>query len=243
METSLQNHEEISWSDIKAMIAEGWKQLEESRLRHQELDRQMQETDRRMQETDRRMQETDKQMQETDRRMKETDRQMQETDRRMQETDRQMQETKILIRELSTRFTSQSGHIIEGLMEPSAIKMFQQKGYDINRCWKNFKKYNKSAGRKLEVDLLLLDDEIAIIVEVKISCTHKDIEHFIEQMHYFKEVCPEYADKEIMLAIAAINYERSSDQFAHEQGLFVIRVSNDDIFALDDPDGDKMLKL
>ena len=224
--TAVQSQGEPSWSDIKAMIAE---QYRESRLRQQEIDRQMQETDRRMQETNRRMQETDRYLQETARRQRETNMQIKETER--------------VIKELSTRFTSQSGHIIEGLMEPSAIKMFQQKGYDINRCWKNFKKYSKSAGRKLEVDLLLLDDEIAIIVEVKISCTHKDIEHFIEQMHYFKEVCPEYADKEIMLAIAAVNFERNSDQFAHEQGLFVIRVSNDDIFALDDFDGDKMLKL
>lgn len=99
---------------------------------------------------------------ETSIQMKETDRRMQETDRRMQETDRKFEKMREELRELSTRFTSQSGHIIEGLMEPSAIKIFQERGYDINRCWKNFKKYNKSVGSKLEVDLLLLDDNIAI---------------------------------------------------------------------------------
>lgn len=99
---------------------------------------------------------------ETSIQMKETDRRMQETDRRMQETDRKFEKMREELRELSIRFTSQSGHIIEGLMEPSAIKIFQERGYDINRCWKNFKKYNKSVGRKLEEDLLLLDDNIAI---------------------------------------------------------------------------------
>ena len=168
---------------------------------------------------------------------------MAETDRRMAETDRQMKETDRKFRELANQFTSQSGHIIEGLMEPSAIRIFQERGYDINRCWKNFKRHTKSSGQKLEVDLLLLDDDIAIIVEVKIDCTHHHIDHFIEQMGHFKEVCPEYKDKRILLAVAAVTFERDADQYAHEKGLFVIRVTNDNIFSLDDNEGDRMLEL
>ena len=99
--------------------------------------------------------ENERRMKETDRQMKETDRQMKDTDRRMKETDRQLKETKELIKALSTKFTSQSGHILEGLMEPSAIRMFQERGYNINRCWKNFKKYSKSAGRRILLSLRL----------------------------------------------------------------------------------------
>jgi hypothetical protein len=194
-------------------------------------------------ETSIQMKETDRLIKETDQLIKETGLQMKETDRQMKESDLKFEKMREELRELSTRFTSQSGHIIEGLMEPSAIKIFQDRGYDINRCWKNFKKYNKSVGRKLEVDLLLLDDEIAIIVEVKINCTCKDVDHFTEQMRHFKEVCPEYANKKILLAMAAINYERDSDNYAKELGLFVIRVSNNNIFSLDPNDKEKMLVL
>lgn len=176
-------------------------------------------------------------MQENERLIKELRENGKEIDRRMEESDRKLKER---MNELNSQFISQSGHIIEGLMEPSAMKMFQDKGYDIDRCWKNFSKYDKSMGKKLEVDLLLLDDEVAIIVEVKINCTRRHIDHFIKQMAYFKKVCPEYADKEIMLAIAAVNYDRSAAEYAHKQGLFVIRVFNDNIFALDSNDGDKM---
>lgn len=146
---------DLSWDEIRQMIRE-------TSIQMKETDRRMQETDRKLQETGRLIKETGQQMQETDRRMQETNRKMQETDCRMQETDRKFEKMREELRELSTRFTSQSGHIIEGLMEPSAIKIFQERGYDINRCWKNFNKYNKSVGRKLEVDLLLLDDNIAI---------------------------------------------------------------------------------
>ena len=179
-------------------------------------------------------------MQENERLIKELRENGKEIDRRMEESDRKLKDR---IDKLTTRFTSQSGHILEGLMEPSAMKMFQDKGYNIDRCWKNFKRHVKDIGKKLEVDLLLLDDEIAIIVEVKINCTKQDIDHFINQMQSFKEICPEYADKEIMLAIAAINYDRDADKYAHEQGLFVIRVYDDRIFALDPNDGDTMTIL
>ena len=194
-------------------------------------------------ETSIQMKETDRLIKETDQLIKETGLQMKETDRKMQESGREFEKMRKELRELSTRFTSQSGHIIEGLMEPSAIKIFQDRGYDINRCWKNFKKYNKSEGRKLEVDLLLLDDDIAVIVEVKINCTCSDVDHFIEQMRHFKEVCPEYADKKILLSMAAVNYERDSDKHAKDLGLFVIRVTNDNIFSLDPNEKEKMLVL
>lgn len=180
--------------------------------------------------------ETTEQMKETDRRMKETDRQMRETDRKMKEAER-------LIKELSTRFTSQSGHILEGLMEPSAIRMFQKRGYNINRCWKNFKRYSKDVGRKMEIDLLLLDDDIAIVVEVKINCNSGDVDHFLSQMEHFKEVCPEYSDKRVLVAVASVNYDREADKYAHERGVFVIRVHNDNIFTLDDTKNDNLIEF
>lgn len=161
----------------------------------------------------------------------------------IRETSEQMRETDQQIKELSTKFSSQSGHILEGLMEPSAIRIFQERGYNINRCWKNFKKYSKDADRRMEVDLLLLDDEIAIVVEVKTNCTCADIDHFLEQMAHFKEVCHEYADKRVLVAIAAVNYNRNSAEYAHEKGVFVIRVYNDNIFALDPTEGETLTEF
>lgn len=213
-----------------------WDELKEM---YKETDRMFKETDRKFQESWQQMQKTSLQMQETDRKMQETDRQMQQTDKQVDKTCKELHEVAQFLKSL----TSQTGHIIEGLMEPSAMRMFQERGYNINRCWKNFKRYVKELDKRLEVDLLLLDDEIAIIVEVKTNCTCKNIDHFVSQMQSFKDVCPEYADKNILLAIAAINYDREAIQHAHKQGLFVIRVTNDNIFTLDSTDGDTLLTL
>jgi len=140
------------------------------------------------------------------------------------------------IKDMDTKFFSQAGHIIEGLLEPSVMRLFKKAGYDIDRCTKNYKKHIKATGRKAEYDVILLDDTIAIVVEVKINCTKADVDHFIVQMGMFRELFPEAANKEVMGAMAAVNYDRESDIYAHEEGLFVIRVHDDDIFTLDRSD-------
>jgi len=147
-------------------------------------------------------------------------------------------------REMYNRFFSYESYILAGLTKDSSIRMFQERGYNIDHCWKNYKRHNKAAKLKAEYDLVLVDDTIAIVVEVKISCTRRDIDHFIKQMGYFKVLSPEYAHKEILPAIAAVNYERGSDKYAHEKGLFVIRVDEDeDIFSLDPSDNDTLLRF
>lgn len=166
-----------------------------------------------------------------------------EQDRRMAETDRQMKETDRKLKELANRFTSQSGHIIEGLMEPSALRIFQDAGYDVDRCTKNYIIHIKATGQKAEYDVILLDNTVVIVVEVKINCTKTDVDDFIKHMIPFRELFPEAGSKEVLGAMAAINYERDADRYAHEQGLFVIRVSDSDLFSLDDPSKDMLRKF
>ncbi|MBR6133069.1 MAG: hypothetical protein IKQ20_14580 [Bacteroidales bacterium] len=231
----------------RLQLEENRKQLELSRLqmldtdrRIKETDRQMKETDLKMQETDRRIKETDRQMKETDLKMQETDRQMKETGLKMQETDRQMKETDRLIkenerkyRELAEQFTSTIGHITEGIVEPAAMRVFQEAGYDINRYYRNLHSKMKNNRSEMEVDLLMLDDTIAIVVEIKTDCRKKDIDHFMRQMPKFKRLFPEYRDKEVLAAIAALNYDKDARQHAHEQGMLVISTTDGDLFTLE----------
>ena len=187
--------------------------------------------------------ETSRQMRENERQRKEEQERKEkkweeEQKRKEEEWRKEKIEMRREMREMNNRFFSQSGHIIEGLMEHSSIRMFQERGYDIDHCWKNYKRHNKASGYRAEYDLVLIDDTIAIVVEVKINCTCADVDHFLEQMAHFKEVCHEYADKRVLVAVAAVNYDRDSAEYAHQKGVFVIRVHNDNIFSLDPTDRD-----
>lgn len=149
-------------------------------------------------------------------------------------------ELRRIVREMSYTFISQTGHIVEGLMEPSALKLFQSCGFDIDKCWKEMAGRNRVLGKEMEVDLFLHDTTDSIAVEVKTHCTVKKIQHFLDQMQWFKQIFPEFADNTIYVAVAAIDFEKEALEFAKEKGIFIIRVC-DDVFSLDPADKSTML--
>lgn len=153
-------------------------------------------------------------------------REKEEWDQRMRETDRK-------IKEVTTRFSSTTGHIIEGLMSSSAIKMYEDKGFRINSLCKNYKRKNKQLNLEMEQDVVLFTETQVIVEEVKASCDKKDVEKFFHNMEKFKLLYDEYADMEVFGAVAAVNYEDGADTYARDLGLFVVRVSSDEIFSLD----------
>ncbi len=145
----------------------------------------------------------------------------------------QMQETDKRIKELTEQFTSTTGHISEGLIAPATVKIFQKAGFNIDRSYCNLKKKNKLNQLEMEVDCLLLDDTLVIAVEIKTNCRVKDVDKFLRNMAKFKRLFPEYKDKEVLAAVAALHFDHEAAEHAHEQGLLVIRVSENDVFSLD----------
>lgn len=203
--------------EIRKSLKEIYEIRKESDLRAAERD---EEFNRKMAERD----------EEFNRKMAEWDenffREKEEWDQRMRETDRK-------IKEVTTRFSSTTGHIIEGLMSSSAIKMYEDKGFKINSLCKNYKRKNKQLNLEMEQDVVLFTETQVIVEEVKASCDKKDVEKFFHNMEKFKLLYDEYADMEVFGAVAAVNYEDGADTYARDLGLFVVRVSSDEIFSLD----------
>lgn len=52
-------------------------------------------------------------------------------------------------------------------------------------------------------------------------------------MKLFKKLFPEHADKEVLAAIAAVNFERDAYDYAKEQGILIIHVKDETVFTLD----------
>ena len=146
---------------------------------------------------------------------------------------KQVEETKKTFREMSIQFMGRTGHIVEGLLSSSAEKVFQEAGFDLYNHGKNLIRKFKSENKQMEVDVLLSNDEFAVPIEVKTNCTREDVRRILHQMELFRDLFPEYADKEVIAAVAAINYENGVDDLARDEGLLVIRVNSDDIFSLD----------
>ena len=223
-------NEERKASDkrIEESRRESDKRIEESR---RESDKRIEEYRR---ESDRRMEESRK---ETEREVKEM---LAETHREVKEM---FAETNASIRRVSVEFLGITGHIVEGLVSSSTEKIFKDAGFDLHDSGKNLRRELASEDKQMEVDAMLGNEKLVVPVEVKANFTKKKVKRFLHKMEMFRKFFPEYADKEVIAAIAAINYEAGVADFAHEEGLLVIRVSSDDIFSLDPVDENKLRKF
>jgi hypothetical protein len=215
------------------------KRIEESR---RESDKRIEEYRR---ESDRRMEESRK---ETEREVEEMlAKTHSEVKEMLAETHREVKEmfaeTNASIRRVSVEFLGVTGHIVEGLVSSSTEKIFKDAGFDLHDSGKNLRRELASEDKQMEVDALLGNEKLVVPVEVKANFTKKKVKRFLHKMEMFRKFFPEYADKEVIAAIAAINYEAGVADFAHEEGLLVIRVSSDDIFSLDPVDEKKLRKF
>ena len=211
-----------------------------------EIRQMIRETSIQMKETDRRMQETDRLIKETGLQMKETDRRMQETDRMIKENKEGLKETRALlddiarrsdkrIKELDNLFSTQWGKLIESLSTPAALKLFKDLDIGINRVYSGERKIKDNGIDKIELDIVLCNTTVAIVVEVKTTFRKSDVSEFLKKMKTVKKYFPEFADKQLYAATAAIKYNDSSDVIAQKQGMFVIHTSGDGVFSLTEP--------
>ena len=183
-----------------------------------------------------------------EKRMKESD---EAFEKRMKESEekfnRQLNEeyakTNESIRRISIEFIGVTGHMVEGLIGSSAEKIFQEAGFDLHDRGKNLVRVLAPGNRQMEVDAMLGNESVVVPVEVKEHFTKRKVKRWLHKMETFREFFPECAGKEVLAAVAAINYEAGAAELAHEEGLLVIRVSSEDIFSLDPVDKKKLRRF
>jgi len=169
------------------------------------------------------MTETEKAIAEVWAMFKETDRKFQETDRKFQETREQMKETDKKLDKLIGKW----GSFVEGFVAPGILKVFQKRGIAVSRTYRNV----EVKGR-MEIDILAVDREYVIAVEVKTILKQADIEEHLERLSKFRDCFPEYSDKKLLGALAAIEVPDNTLRSAYQKGLFVIVQSGEDTIKI-----------
>jgi hypothetical protein len=142
---------------------------------------------------------------------KETDRKFQETAREMrqlsQETDRKFKETGRMIKELRTEIGNlgnRLGDFVEGLIKPSVVKLFQQRGIAVDRVYRDMEANNQELGLATQIDLFVVDHNICVLIEVKSCLSIDDVNDHLERMEKFKPLFPEYQNKQAHGAVAGM---------------------------------------
>jgi len=199
---------EMSWDDIKALVAE--------------LAIQSKETDRKFQETERLLKE----------RSEETDRKFQETDRKFQETERMIKELGRQIGGLGDKF----GYFAEGMALPSMERLLKKRFHMTNvsarhrvRLGSREQEYDVLAWANGKVNQ-------AVVVEVKSRVKREAIAQLIEQVQRLPAFVPELSGKTRIGILAGIDWDAGVMEEAQTAGLYTATI-HDDLFELTTPKG------
>ena len=149
--------------------------------------------------------------------------------------DKISEDTNKAIKDMKNVFTTQWGRLVEALSKPAALALFKKEGIEIDRVFEDVRKIKKDGQDVMEIDVALCDTTTAVIVEVKSHCDSRDIKHFLSQMEHCKEWYPDFADKKLLVAVAAISYAPGAETYAQRLGLYVLKLTGEETFTMEVP--------
>ena len=151
-----------------------------------------------------------------------------ETDRKFQETDRQIKQVSKQIGDLGNRL----GEFVEGLVKPAVVRLFQSRGIAVHEVHADVSVNRHDEG--IQIDLLVVNDAEAVVVEVKSKLTQADVNDHLERLAKFKRMLPRYGDVRAMGAVAAMVVPPEVARYAYRHGLFVLAQTGDSVAILND---------
>ncbi len=167
---------------------------------------------------------------ETDLKMQETDRQLKENAQQQKETDRQIKAMSKKIGELGNRL----GEFVEAFVEPSIVRLFQERGVDITAVMRDVKAKNPKLNLAMEIDLFAINGDNCVLVEVKSNLSIDDVNEHLERMDKFKTLFPIYKDYRVLGAITGMVIPENVARYAYKKGFFVIAQKGDSAVILND---------
>ena len=127
------------------------------------------------------------------------------------------------------------GEFVENMVAPACVTMFAERGIPVHQISQRVKT-KLDGGRSMEIDVLVVNNKAAVLVEVKSTLTVSDVQDHIEDMKQFKDFFPQYKKYRVMGAVAGMIIGDGVDKFAKKQGLFVIVQSGETVTIDNDPD-------
>jgi hypothetical protein len=152
----------------------------------------------------------------------------QELSQAQKETDKQIKSVSKQIGELGNRL----GEFVEYQVRPAVVRLFQERGIDVHEFHPGLSVTRDHEG--LEIDLLVVNDTDAILVEVKSKLTQRDVDEHLQRLAKFKRLMPRFRDVKALGAVAAMVVPDKVASYAYRQGLFVLVQSGENVIILND---------
>ncbi len=180
--------------------------------------------------------ETDQMFRDTGQKFRETDDKFRETDDKFRDRDRTLAQLEAIVARTSRSvddLTGKWGKFLEGMVTPACKTLFADRNIPVHKVLQRVQA--EYGGRTMEIDIVVVNEGYVVLVEVKSTLKVDDVRDHLERLGQFREFFPEYADRQVLGAVAGIAIEEQADRFAYREGLFVIGQTGDTVRILNDP--------
>jgi PII-like signaling protein len=131
------------------------------------------------------------------------------------------------------------GKFVAEMVKPKIVDLFKEKGIQIRTSMQQIEGFIGEE-RHYEIDLLLINSNVAVVVEIKSTLSKEDIDEHLKRLDKIKTVPPERVNLSgvtVFGAVAGMIVEQGADRYAYKKGLYVLRqkgnlveIVNDDKF-------------
>ncbi|HLC15872.1 MAG TPA: DUF3782 domain-containing protein [Thermodesulfovibrionia bacterium] len=169
---------------------------------------------------------------ETKQSFKETEQFIKETDQQLRASDLRLQKKMDELTNNVNALTGKWSKFVEGLVAPGAIRIFRERGINVKSVFQRVE--SQKDGKQMEIDVLAVDGEYAVLIEAKSTLSVDDVNEHLERIEAFKYFFPEYQDRKAVGAVAGIVIDKGAERYAYRKGFFVIAQSGETVKILND---------
>jgi hypothetical protein len=124
------------------------------------------------------------------------------------------------------------GFFIEEMLYPAAVRLFKERDIEVHEVQRNVSAHRNGEG--IEVDLLVVNDTVAVAIECKSTLSIDDVNEHLERMDKLKRVLPAHANKQVMGAVTGMIIPDNVARYAYKKGLFVIGQTGEQLVVRND---------
>jgi hypothetical protein len=130
--------------------------------------------------------------------------------------------------------TSRWGEFVENLIKPAAARIFKEQGIDVHYTAMRVKGDDERGS--MEIDILVENTNEIVAIEVKSHLEVRNVKRFLEVLARFKEAFPKYQNYKVYGAVAGIKIDEKADEYATQEGLFLISPAGDSVVIANSQD-------
>ncbi|MGL4942687.1 MAG: hypothetical protein ACRC46_05810 [Thermoguttaceae bacterium] len=138
-------------------------------------------------------------------------------------TEESQRKTDEAIRRSVNQFEKNWGNLIESFVGNQIIQLFADRGIPVtDGSAQNIT--GTIAGKMTEIDMILVNSDIAVVIEVKTTLERGDVKRFIYKLNHIREGFPRWVQPfaTIFGGVAYIRAKPNAVQYAQDHGLFTI---------------------